>query len=61
MVAAAAAETAVVAEVDAAEAEVVAVASGNEFEVAETVVQLKECAWPDCWDGFVALLQLRQS
>lgn len=51
------------ADADAADADVVAAdaASGNEFEVVETVVQLKECAWPDCWDRIVAPHHVKQS
>lgn len=36
--------------VDAAEADA---AYENESGAAETAVQLKECAWPDCWDKIV--------
>lgn len=36
-------------------------ASEDEFGVAETAVQLKECAWHDYWDRIAAPLQKRQS
>lgn len=49
----------VAAKVDAAET--VVAASGNEFEVVETVVQLKACAWPDCWDRIVAPHQMKKN
>lgn len=36
-------------------------ASEDEFGVVETAVQLKGCAWHDCWDRIAAPLQKRQS